>query len=82
MALQSRRGFLSDLGPVVGGAVVASALAGCAVGSDEDAGQGGLAGGSPAQWMAYRPVQLRPGMRYQNVMPRTVPAVRLRGAQG
>jgi hypothetical protein len=72
MAAQSRRGFLNGLLPVVGGAAVASALAGCVADGEQEA-----VGGSQLRRMASRPVQLRPGMRYLNVMPRTVPAVRL-----
>ena len=66
---------MNGLVPVVGGAVVAAGLTGCVAGDDEDA----TSGESPVRRMAYRPVRLRPGMRYVNVMPRTVPAVRLRG---
>jgi hypothetical protein len=72
MAVQSRRGFLDGLLPVVGGALVASTLAGCVANGEQDA-----MGESPLRRLASRPVQLRPGMRYLNVMPRTVPAVRL-----
>jgi hypothetical protein len=66
--------------PVVGGAVVASALAGCAAGDEPEAAP--ELDGSPARRMAYQPVSLRPGMRYLNVMPRAVPAARLRAYQG
>jgi hypothetical protein len=71
---------MSGLLPVVGGAVVASALAGCATDDEPEAAP--AAGGSPARRMAYRPVSLRPGMRYLNVMPQALPAVRLLADQG
>jgi hypothetical protein len=79
MALQSRRGFFNGLLPVVGGAVVASTFAGCAADGQQDAGP--AQGGSPVTRMASRAVQLRPGMRYLNAMPPSVPAVRLLACQ-
>jgi hypothetical protein len=66
---------MSGFFPALGGALVAAAsplaLAGCARELDE-----GAAAGALPQAMASERVRLRPGMRYANVMPRAVPAVR------
>jgi hypothetical protein len=65
----TRRGFLGGLFLFAAGAVAAS-LGGCA--ADDD---GHVVGVSP-EGFAEETVSLRPGMRYQNTMPKRVPAVR------
>jgi hypothetical protein len=60
---------------MIGGAVVAAA-APLAAGCSGEGAEGSADDGSLPTTMASERVQLRPGMRYANVMPKAVPAVR------
>ncbi len=76
MADSSRRGFLNGVLIALGGAAAAMsplALVGCA---GETGGSAPELGDPSLQTMAIERVPLKPGMRYANVMPSRVPAVR------